>query len=969
MTKRPANLPKRVLACLSLVGLLQVVGAAEPGTSASDRIVQQEAKQQQIRATTQRVGEMLDAIVAEFERNGIAGEDADFLKAIRTVLGRLSEKDMELVIGFLEQARTAGDPNTSAKQATAAFAAQKAIITQLNELVSRYQRQQELNILALRLKELAAKQSANMWLGVGLARVTEGKSFNAFDEAQKINLKYQQTEQGPMKDELLLIVRRLEKLATEIADDMVAERPRAALRQLKEGGLLNALEAAADELREERLRLLSAVGNEKTARDQMREMARLLTLSSDPIEALRQAIQELDRTIDQQKQVSAETRKVEKRDEADKRSNEQAEVVDNADLIRRDVDSLAPVAAEYLRRATDKMQEARSALSSDAQPKKRAEGAAPRQEEALTHLSQARQALEDQLAKAEADADRVESKLADLKDLQEQVRNLIKHQEELKQETAATAQPELAKKAPQQGELKDKSQDLQSRASSQAPSAAESLGDAANQMQKAQNSLAAQQNNEPAQQAAIDALRRAEQQLGQEVAKLEQAEKDLALLEELLKRLAAIIEEQQKVRSATAHEALKLQAGSLQELSDREDKLAQSTGQLQQEATSPAPSAAAHLGKAERHMTEAKTYLDKPESKLAEASQTRALAELYLAKREFEKKIDDLREMLGLQPSNAPDLADLQRMLEEAQQRVSEALSELQQSPPGLMESLQQQQQQIADALAGMDQESQPVMQAQRAANEAAEQLGRSNLPSAAKSMKAARSSMQQAMQTGPQGEQTQLATLSQQQADLQRLTESLMAAQEAAPPSAMQEAAQALQQANNLVGPVAAGALGQLPRMAQAALQSAQGSLSSGAAQAGAGQNSPAQMSAAAAGQALAQAQAALALAQAGLSPGQGQGQNKGQGQGKGEGQGQGQAQARGQPNPRGTGERGNWTGSGGADGARNPTSGSSAFTGLPQRDRAAIQQSQGERYPQEYGPLVEQYLKNLSDQTDQKR
>ena len=35
-----------------------------------------------------------------------------------------------------------------------------------------------------------------------------------------------------------------------------------------------------------------------------------------------------------------------------------------------------------------------------------------------------------------------------------------------------------------------------------------------------------------------------------------------------------------------------------------------------------------------------------------------------------------------------------------------------------------------------------------------------------------------------------------------------------------------------------------------------------------------------------------------------------------------------------------------------------------LAARDRAAIQQSQGEKYPQEYGPLVEQYLKNLSDQ-----
>jgi hypothetical protein len=42
--------------------------------------------------------------------------------------------------------------------------------------------------------------------------------------------------------------------------------------------------------------------------------------------------------------------------------------------------------------------------------------------------------------------------------------------------------------------------------------------------------------------------------------------------------------------------------------------------------------------------------------------------------------------------------------------------------------------------------------------------------------------------------------------------------------------------------------------------------------------------------------------------------------------------------------------------------------FTRLPNRDRVALQQSQSEKYPQEYGPLVEQYLKNLSDQAGEK-
>jgi len=37
-------------------------------------------------------------------------------------------------------------------------------------------------------------------------------------------------------------------------------------------------------------------------------------------------------------------------------------------------------------------------------------------------------------------------------------------------------------------------------------------------------------------------------------------------------------------------------------------------------------------------------------------------------------------------------------------------------------------------------------------------------------------------------------------------------------------------------------------------------------------------------------------------------------------------------------------------------------AFIGLPERDRQAIQQSQSEPYPEEYAPMIEQYLRNLA-------
>jgi hypothetical protein len=216
---------------------------------------------------------------------------------------------------------------------------------------------------------------------------------------------------------------------------------------------------------------------------------------------------------------------------------------------------------------------------------------------------------------------------------------------------------------------------------------------------------------------------------------------------------------------------------------------------------------------------------------------------------------------------------------------------------------------------------------------------------------------------------------LAKEQAQIRKSAESLLAAQRTTSPESSQNAARLLEQASNEVGPITAGQLGSVPAAAQSALQSAQESLAQGSAQAAAHQVGPAQKQAADASDALAQAQSALLLAQAGLGAGAnlaaaGQGQAKGEGQGQGQGQGQGlgkgqdQQAGQGKPGRQGTGQSGNWSGEGGADGERRGTAGSGAFAKLPSRDRAALRQSQSEKYPPEYAPLVEQYLKNLSDQ-----
>ena len=87
----------------------------------NDRLLQSELKQQQIQRTTQRVGDQLSAIIGEFERNGIAGEDVKVLRAIHMVLNRLSEKDMAQVVTLLQQAQKAPDDNAAKKEVMEAY--------------------------------------------------------------------------------------------------------------------------------------------------------------------------------------------------------------------------------------------------------------------------------------------------------------------------------------------------------------------------------------------------------------------------------------------------------------------------------------------------------------------------------------------------------------------------------------------------------------------------------------------------------------------------------------------------------------------------------------------------------------------------------------------------------------------------------------------------------------------------------
>lgn len=818
----------------------------------TNTIAQQELKQQQIRASTQRVEEQLSILIAEFRANGIAGEDVARLSLIRNVLGSVSAEDMPAVIEALQKAKDASEPGTALFQALAAYSQQKTVSLKLKALVSEYLKLSEVYELSLRLKEFARRQSELMWRTVELARRCDGKPATALADAELSDLRLLQIDQEPIKDEATPYLKKFEATSGAETNKTTAL-------------LLKALDAAIEAINAARFQ--SAAGDQRTARNIFRAMARSLVLAEGRLAALRQAIAELEQLADTQQQLAEDTKRASTREP--RLQTRHAELVDGVDLVRTDVTTLAPLAAEYLQAALARLNDARDAFGQEYDATTLREKVAAKHADASIDIQRALRELREETARAEEQEPDEKKSIAALRDLRETVQRLRKGQRELTQETAKST--ELISKASKQGDLKDTAQAARQQASIEAPAAGEFLGQAAAQMHKSQLSLAAGQNNAAAQQAAIEALDKAEQQLAQDIARLQQSEQQLQLIERLLQELVAIIADQQKLQFATLSQAAREQPGPLQPLIASQGSLAERTSRLETNTIPVLPSAASHLHSAAGFMEQARIELEKTAPKTAELRQTDSLKELYAARDELEKKVAELRQALGVPPGDANALADAAGRIQNAQRYVEQALADMQ----------------------------------------------------------------------------------------VARLDER------------MQAVARLLAQAAEVVTPLAAGEVMEVPREAQSALQSAEHALASGAAQAMAGQASSAKASAAAAAQALGEAQAAVALAQAGLASsaqmaGAGQqAQSQGQGQGQASGEGRGAQNSQGSPNSKGDGRVGNWSGPGGVDGPRRNVSGEGKFTGLPARDRAAILQSQGEKYPQEYAPLIEQYLKNLAEQS----
>src|SRR5688572_19500039 len=296
---------KQTSLALAVVAVFAPVLCAAPA-AIDQRVRESERKQQMIRSQTQRLADELSGIITEFENNAMGdGEDVKILRAIRGVLGNLSEKDMARVVELLAAARGVADDASKSKAKVAeAFGGQKTIVVQLRQLLLEYQRQQEMYELSLRFAQLANRQNMNLKEAKRLVRQSQGRSLDRFDENQKVNLGVQKDEQTAIRDEALPVVAKLAALAKD-TDSAAAQRLNQSLEQAKNGKLEESLKAAVEELKS--ANLYRAAGSQKNARDQLRELSRLVAPPRDNVEILRHAAAEIERIIVEQKQVATVT--------------------------------------------------------------------------------------------------------------------------------------------------------------------------------------------------------------------------------------------------------------------------------------------------------------------------------------------------------------------------------------------------------------------------------------------------------------------------------------------------------------------------------------------------------------------------------------------------------------------------------------------------------------------------------------
>jgi hypothetical protein len=956
-----------------------------------DRAREGEVRQGQIQAESQNLVGQLDAMLDEYQRNALSGEEIKTFQSLRALLSRLTDQEMAKIRAVLQNGAAKNDPQVAIKAIADAYAAQKGVLGEFKRVLAEHEHNQEALRLSREVNALADRQAAVLQTGIEAAQFSlTNRGAKAATEA---SLTAQAAEQKAISDDLKLMREKIEGFSKNEENKDAAPRFSKGLEQAAK--VAPKLQAAAQAL--ENKQVFNAVTAQKAARDEMREMARTIAPPKDEAETLRHAAEQVDKLLAQQKEAIAmaqsgkpqtmpdwvaeqlqdpksavsrlaaarkqfdpeklakeralewpyKNRMSEKESNLAGLENRQGDLANQTDALSQEVAGVAKPVAEALQAAIPKMQEARAAANA-----KQPEPAAKAMLQAMAAMEKAKADLGQRLAAVEQVKGAPGDAVANLENLQKQTQELMKQQQALAQKPAGPpAAAPAAAKAAQQAALQQQAQQLQKQAAAAAPAAAPALAKAAANMQQA----AAAMNNPaqaaavaPAQQQAVQNLAQANQQVAQQLAQAQGAQAAAAAQQQALTALAKVVIDQQllELETVTAPAKPDTARAVLLALAPRQESVRVAADELKNPGAAgaaPAPPVDPKILKsATGHMVSAKSALGKADGKAADPEELLALKDLY-----------------ALQDTALAQLAAAQANQRAAAQAPAAAAAAANQAA-----ALAQAQAQVAQAAAALAAANPPAGAPPAGAPPVGAPPAGGAPPAAA--MAGAPAPGQPApgapaAGAPPAGALAGAPAPGAPAAGAPAAGQPGAPAPGGAPGPAMAKAAGQLGGAASAVG-AAAAQPGAAPQAAKDAMRQAAAALTNAAGQAAANNGAAAQAATADAQQALTQAQAALAQAQAGLSPAGGPpapGAPGGQ---------PGQPAPGGPPGAPSTGGNGEgaWAPGGALTAQAGGTvSGKGQFVGLPERDRATIRQAQSEKYPQQYAAEVEQYLRNLSDES----
>jgi hypothetical protein len=521
-----------------LIIAILTLGRATADDLAKNQILQNKADEQEIGKHTAAVVVQIQGLIDELAANGISGSDTRVLMATKAALTNLSGPELDRVAASLQAAVNASNPEDGKQNALNAYAGEKGIILQFRQILKDYEERQAAYELPVRFKELTDRQTETMLSSVDFARATAGKSGSELMTLQQTTEQIVQADQEAIGNEVTLAGDQLNKAAQGSTGDNAATLQQAEA-DFTTGPLLASLSQADDDLKAGRV--LKAINEQKTARDELRKITQDLNPPANEVDALSATVAELAKLIDEQKKLLDDTNAaIGMKPRVLGLDSRQGALVDEANTIQQDMQSLSPVKAGLVNEAITPMQSSRAALAIEWGGVESLHHAAGSQQEALDKLEEALNELEQQLADATKAQDAAKDPVAALQDLQNQIRSDMQQEKQVSAQTtqAMTAtnppDPTAVTQAQQaQSQVQQQTDTLQQSAQPVSLAASQALASAAAQMNQAQQDLtdpAKAPQAQAAQQAAQQALAQADQQVSQQIAQAQQQQADPAAL-------------------------------------------------------------------------------------------------------------------------------------------------------------------------------------------------------------------------------------------------------------------------------------------------------------------------------------------------------------------------------------------------------------------------------------------------------